>query len=438
MTNPAPRGRRDFALLLAAQGSSQLADGMAQATLANVLVLEPLGQDTPGRVLAVSALTLLPYSLVSPFLGVFIDRWPRRGLLVAASAARALVLLAAPLWLDATEGDELIYGVALALLGISRLFLTTKGAALPALVEERDLVRGNAVSGGGGMISALAGGVIGLGLSAWVGDRSTLVAAGLVYAASMLPARAISSPLAHPHARLPSVAAAVVRVAVELGAGLVAVWRRNRVRLALAGIFVLRTVVIFVAIVAILAIKQRYPEGPDRVGRLSTSALALGAAGAGAFLAALTAPIAARRLTHGGLVLLGFGVAATGLLALGAIGNLTAILVLAFVTGYGAFVAKVAVDAQVQEGLPDDYRGRAFALYDILYNLASVVAAALMLAVAESGSFRVPLLVAGAATVALAGGLAAEMARAGMLAGAGTEPEPGGGEGSQPRRSSNP
>jgi MFS family permease len=412
------RPRRDFALLLASQGSSQLADGMAQATLASVLVLEPLGQDTPGRVLAVSALTLLPYSLLSPFLGVFIDRWPRRNLLVAASAARALVLFSAPLWIDATEGDELIYAVALALLGISRLFLTTKGAALPVLLAERDLVRGNAISGGGGMISALVGGVAGLGLSAGVGNQAALVAAGFVYAASMLPAGAISSAMAHPHARLPSPAAQMAQVAAELAAGLSAVWHRNRVRLALAGIFVLRTVVIFVAIVAILAIKQRFPEGPDRVGRLSTSAIALGAAGTGAFLAALTAPWAARRLTNGGLVLLGFGVAASGLIALGAIGNLTAILVLSFVTGYGAFVAKVAVDAQVQEGLPDDYRGRAFALYDIIYNLASVLAAALILAVAESGSFRVPLLVAGGATVALAGWLAAAMRRAGMLTGA--------------------
>lgn len=409
------RPRRDFALLLGAQGSSQLADGMAQATLASVLVLEPLGQDTPGRVLAVSVLTLLPYSLVSPFLGVFIDRWPRRGLLVAASGARALVLLAAPLWIDATQGDELIYGVALALLGISRLFLTTKGAALPVLLAESDLVRGNAISGGGGMISALVGGVVGLGLGAWVGNRATLVAAGFVYASSMVPAGAISSPMAHPHPRLPGLAAQLAEVAADLAAGLTEVWRRNRVRLALAGIFVLRTVVIFVAIVAILAIKQRYPEGPDRVGRLSTSAIALGAAGAGAFLGALTVPWLGRRLTNGGLVLLGFGVAASGLVVLGAIGSLSAILVLAFVTGYGAFVAKVAVDAQVQQGLPDDYRGRAFALYDIIYNLASVLAAGLMLAVAESGSFRVPLLVAGGMTVVLAGWLAVAMRRAGML-----------------------
>jgi hypothetical protein len=417
----APKGRRDFALLLAAQVSSQMADGMAQASFANVLVLEPLGQDTPGKVLAVSALTLLPYSMVSPFLGVFIDRWPRRGLLVVSSIVRALLLLAAPLWISASEGDELLYVVVLALLGVSRLFLTTKGAVLPVLLKERDLVRGNAVSGGGGMIAALAGGVAGLGLIAWVGDRFTLVAAGGLYAASTLPASAISSRMAHPQERLTSVAAELKRIALELGGGMMAVWRRVQVRLALASIFVLRTIVVFVAIIAILAIKQRYPEVSDRFGRLSTSAVALGAAGAGSFLGAITAPWAARRLTPGGLVLLGFAVAGAGLVTLGAIGSLEAILVLAFVTGYGAFVAKISVDAQVQAGLPDDYRGRAFALYDILYNLASVAAAATIVVFANPEALRPALLIAGATTGALAGGLGAAMKRAGMLAGGGEQ-----------------
>jgi MFS family permease len=413
------RGRRDFVLLLGAQFLSQLADGMAQATVANVLVLEPLSQDTPGRVLAVSALTLVPYSLLSPFLGVFIDRWPRRGLLVATCLLRALLLLGTPLWLDLSGTSGAIYLAALALLGVSRLFLTTKGAALPVLLEERDLVRGNSISGGGGMIAALVGGVVGLGLSAGVGNGAALVAAGLTYALAALPAAAISAPMDHPHGRLPSVGAELRRIALELGDGVSAVWRRVPVRLALAGIFVLRTVVVFVAIVAILAIKQQFPGAPDRLGRLSTSALALGAAGVGAFAGAVSAPWVGRRLTKGGLVLLGFAVAAAGLITLGALGNLPAIVALALVTGYGTFVAKIAVDAQVQEGLPDDHRGRAFALYDILYNLATVAAAATMLAFAGTGSPRAPLLAAGVATVVLGGFFATALKRAGMLAGAG-------------------
>jgi sugar phosphate permease len=64
--------------------------------------------------------------------------------------------------------------------------------------------------------------------------------------------------------------------------------------------------------------------------------------------------------------------------------------------GFGGFLTKVAVDAQVQEALPDIYRGRAFALYDILYNVASVVAA-LVVVVFEAWSVRGLLIGAGIA-----------------------------------------
>jgi hypothetical protein len=38
---------------------------------------------------------------------------------------------------------------------------------------------------------------------------------------------------------------------------------------------------------------------------------------------------------------------------------------------------KISVDTMVQESIPDGYRGRVFSVYDVVYNLARVVAAAL-------------------------------------------------------------
>jgi uncharacterized protein YfiM (DUF2279 family) len=38
---------------------------------------------------------------------------------------------------------------------------------------------------------------------------------------------------------------------------------------------------------------------------------------------------------------------------------------------------KISVDTMVQEAIPDGYRGRVFSVYDVVYNLARVVAAAL-------------------------------------------------------------
>jgi hypothetical protein len=132
-------------------------------------------------------------------------------------------------------------------------------------------------------------------------------------------------------------------------------------------------------------------------------------------MAALSAPRLGRRLSEPVLMLVGFVIAGAGIIALGGISDIVAVLGLTFLGGFGGFVAKVAVDAQVQRALPDEFRGRAFALYDILYNLATVVAAALLLT-AEDASLRVFCAALGVTILLFAGALASALRRAGLLA----------------------
>jgi predicted MFS family arabinose efflux permease len=67
----------------------------------------------------------------------------------------------------------------------------------------------------------------------------------------------------------------------------------------------------------------------------------------------------------GGLTLLGAAVAVEG----------TVILFVAAVLGLTFAWKKIAVDTMVQESLPDGFRGRVFSVYDVVYNLARIVAA---------------------------------------------------------------
>jgi hypothetical protein len=55
-----------------------------------------------------------------------------------------------------------------------------------------------------------------------------------------------------------------------------------------------------------------------------------------------------------------------------------ALAALTFFLGLGFFLGKISLDTMVQESLGDDFRGRAFSLYDISYNLAWVIAAGAM------------------------------------------------------------
>ncbi len=402
---------RDFRLLLGAQCIAQMADGLAQVAFAEEIVLDPQG--TPTRTLALFALTLLPYSLLGPFTGVLVDRWPRRSILVWANVARAVLLVSLPLWMGTLPADTALYAGALVLLGFGRLFLTTKGASLPVVLNEHHLLRGNSVSGGGGMISALVGGVAGIGVAAVASTETAFIVAGFLYTIGALVARRISNPMAHPHKHLERVRDATARIATELVDGVREIWVRERARLPLFGIFVLRVAAMFVALIAIEVIRTEYTATDDS-GRLSASALALGAAGVGAFIGALTAPAMGRRFSTPALLIIGFVVSGASMLVAAPVLELTTTVGLTLFAGFGAFVAKVAVDAQVQEALPDEFRGRAFALYDILYNLASVVAALFLVAFFES-SLGALLASGGALVLILAWLLATAMKRAGMF-----------------------
>ena len=402
---------RDFRLLLGAQCIAQMADGLAQVAFAEEIVLDPQG--TPTRTLALFALPLLPYSLLGPFTGVLVDRWPRRSILVWTNVARAVLLVSLPLWMGALPGDAALYASVLLLLGFGRLFLTTKGASLPVVLHERHLLRGNSLSGGGGMISALLGGVAGIGVAAIASTETAFLVAGLLYTVGALVARRLSNPMVHPHQHLERVLVAAARIAAELAEGIGEIWGRERARLPLFGIFVLRVAAMFVALIAIEVIRTEYAAADDS-GRLSASALALGAAGVGAFIGALTAPVMGRRFPNPALLIIGFVVSGASMLIAAPILDLTTTVGLALFAGFGAFVAKVAVDAQVQEALPDEYRGRAFALYDILYNLASVVAALFLVAFVEI-SLEALLASGGLLVLLLAWLLARAMRKAGMF-----------------------
>ncbi|MBW3594124.1 MAG: MFS transporter [Actinobacteria bacterium] len=367
---------RDFRSLIGGQVLGQAADGFAQAILAKVLILDPLSAGTPTRILALFALTLVPYSLIGPYVGVFVDRWPRRALMQWANLIRTGLLLTLPVWTLVFEGQQPLFVAALLLMSLGRVFLATKGAVLPVLLHEHHLLSGNSLSSGAGMISALLGGAIGIFGAGVIGQDAAFVTAALIYASAAFVLGRISSRLDHPHPPSESVTEAVVRVNKELAEGVREIWVRKPARLSLIAIFVLRTIGMFVVVAAILVIKQVFPGELGDLGRVSSSAVALGAAGAGAFAGAATAPLLGRRLANGGLIVLGFAISGVAIITLGGVVNIPALLALTFLGGLGGFVSKVAVDAEVQQDLPDRLRGRAFALYDILYNLASVAAAA--------------------------------------------------------------
>src|SRR5499425_2059383 len=185
---------RNFRRLFATRLISQAGDGMFTAGLGAYVFFNATSFPNPGAAAAAFTVLYLPYSLVGPFAGVFIDRWSRRQILVWSALLRAaFVALTAYLVASGRLGVPLYVSV-LAVLGVNRFFLSSLSAALPHVVPEDKLVMANSVSPTAGGIMATIGGIVAAGLNAATGDTergaaiTMLVAGGCYVGASLVAA----------------------------------------------------------------------------------------------------------------------------------------------------------------------------------------------------------------------------------------------------------
>src|SRR3954464_995923 len=124
--------RSDFRRLLATRLLSQFGDGVFQAALAGTVLFNPQRAADPVAVAAGFAILLLPYSLVGPFAGVWLDRWSRRQVLVRANLLRAgLVGVVAALVFGGVQGTA-FYAAGLAVFSVNRFVLAALSAGGPA------------------------------------------------------------------------------------------------------------------------------------------------------------------------------------------------------------------------------------------------------------------------------------------------------------------
>jgi MFS family permease len=369
--------RRDFGLLMGAQFAAQCGDGIVQAALGKLIVFggeegfDLEGARSPDDILAIVLLTFIPYTVLSPFLGVVIDRWERRRLLFVANALRAVAIAGVGLWsVVATVPNGVLICALLLTLSATRVVLATKAAALPTTLEGRTLVEGNATSQLGGALFQLGGAGAAFIAADAIAIEPIVFAGALVYAIGAVFAAAIDRMgEARP---ISTFAEEVARVVRNIAAGVREVARTPKAGAAITTYFWLRLLWSFT--LAGVGLIARELIGDDDL----QIAIVIGGAGAaGAVLGFVLAHRLHERVrTTGRLVLVSSTVGGAGVAALGAVEVTATLAVLTFLLGFGFFLAKISLDTMVQESLGDGFRGRAFSLYDIAYNLAWVLAAA--------------------------------------------------------------
>ena len=136
---PFHRGSR-LPLLLQIRWLGQFTDGLFQSALASFVLFSPERQ--PSAVAAALAFTvvLLPYSLVGPYAGVFLDRFSRQKIVQVANIFRAADLIIIAFAIKNGLTGVLLTLLVLVAFGINRLILAGLSAGLPLIVEKEELI----------------------------------------------------------------------------------------------------------------------------------------------------------------------------------------------------------------------------------------------------------------------------------------------------------
>ncbi len=391
---------RDFRLLYSVRLVAQFGDGLLQASLATFVLFSPERQPGAVKVAATFAILLLPYSVIGPFAGVFLDRWRRRNVLVRANVLKAAFTIPIIALVMAGNDGPALGLTVLIVLGIGRFVLAGLSASLPHVVVGRDLVTANALTPTSGTIMSAAGALVGVALRSATGggDRGSvlvLACAVVAYLLSAAIALRIAVDRLGPDGERAS--DTIRGVAIGLMEGVRELRIHSQAGRAIAVVGAHRIAFGVLTAGGLLLVRYTFNDVMHADSALNEFAILTGATALGALVGAILTPGASRRwgaVNWSVFALAQAGILGIGLVIAGAMVPAFAILLGGGLSlGFTGQSVKVCSDTLVQRFIPDDHLGRVFALFDMIVNVC-LVSGITAMAVLSPTSGQAPLVYA--------------------------------------------
>jgi MFS family permease len=389
-----------FRRLLLLRIVTQAADGCVQVGLASYVLFSPYQQPSAGAIAAVLALTLLPFSVLGPFVSTVLDRWSRRQILLLTDSTR--VVLALVICALVGSGNRsgpvqlALAGVALLALSANRFLLAAISSALAHTVDSDEYLSANTVMPLVGPLGAVIGGgvvfgsrfVLGRWLPVYQADAFAFLLASVGFATSAFLASRFSRPALGPDHRHHHTASDVLR-GLKAAIGHLAHHRPAALGLGMIG---LQRVLWGVAMVGtILIYRNHFHTVADVNAAMADLSLWALATGIGFFAAsAVTPPMASRVGVRRWMIVLTVFAALVQAFP-GAVFQQVTLVAASFLLGLTSQSFKICTDTLVQAHIDDSYKGRVFILYDMIFNAALVVAAVLASLVLPADGVSLPI-----------------------------------------------
>ena len=363
--------------LLQVRWTGQLTDGMFQSALASFILFSPERQPDAVKAALAFAVVLLPYSIVGPYVGIFLDRFSRKRVVQLANLFRAFDLIViAYLIYKGSTGIVLTLFVLISF-GANRLILAGLSAGLPLLVNKKELVSANALAVTGGTIAVVIGGGLGIALKSILDVSNTgdfvdgiliLISAGGYLLAALFAMRFSKAEIGPQPHEVPQ----EIRGFGEVLQGFNILKKHGD---ALRGIFatgVQRGGITALTLMALLLERNTFNDPSDPDAGLRGFAYALAIAGIGIGLGALAGPYGVAKFGRHKWMRISMIAPIGFLIVFGLFPNEFMMIATAFFVGGFGQSFKITSDALVQSKIADEFRGRIFAFYDVAVNGAIV------------------------------------------------------------------
>ena len=366
--------------LLRVRWSGQFTDGLFQSALASFVLFSPERQASATNAAVAFAVVLLPYSVIGPFVGTLLDRFSRQRAILFSNLSRSANLLVIAFLIYNDYNGTVITAFVLIAFGVNRLILAGLSAGIPLMTTPQNLITANALAVTGGSVWVVLGGGLGLGIrkivdataSADHSDAALIVAAsgGYLIAALLTSLLAKSEIGPRPHE---IVKASFTQGLREMREGFAFLGNHTDAARGIVAVAIHRGGLTALTLTALLLERNTFNDPADSDAGLAGLSFTLSIAAVGFVIGALIAPRGVAKVGRHRWMRLSMAAASASALLLVIDRNPVLLAATAFFTALCGQSLKVTNDALVQSKIDDFFRGRVFAVYDVVVNGAIVL-----------------------------------------------------------------
>jgi MFS family permease len=371
----------NFLALWGGQVFSQLADKV-YLVMAIAIVesqFQSANQSISGWVSAIMLASTIPAILFGSFAGVYVDRWPKRRVLVVTNLLRGILVLALPLLIWASRGTvfarlplgfELLLLVGFLVSILTQFFAPAEQATISGIVEKQDLLAANSLYTTTMMGSLVVGFAVGepllaladhvaAGFGAAVNIGKEILVGGSYTLAGLLLM------LLRSNSQIEAVNADAPHVLADLQDGIRYLGKRRAIREALIQLVVLFSVFASITVVAV-RLAEILPEI-----RATQFGFLLAAGGLGMGLGALLLGYLGKIFSRDQMAPIGLVVVTASLLGMAAATHsLTGTMISIILMGVGGAMVAIPMQTTIQSETPPEMRGKVFGLQNNAVNIA--------------------------------------------------------------------